>query len=98
MKCVYYHSIHHLLKKAGREGRMFKTQVVKSKIPLLWSRPAMSRAGTILDLTRNQANILGVWVNLNLTAVGLLTFCKKVRRRRRSVWRPCPRIPRRGKR
>ena len=30
----------------------------------------MSQAGTILDLTHNQAKILGVLVHLNLTAVG----------------------------
>ena len=49
---------------------MFKSHVVKSNLPLLWSRAAMSRAGTILDLPRNRAKILGVWVNLNMTAAG----------------------------
>ena len=54
---------------AGRDV-MFKSHVVKSNIPLLWSRPAMSRAGTILELPKNRAKILGQWVTLNLTAVG----------------------------
>ena len=54
---------------AGKDV-MFKSHMVESNIQLLWSRPAMSRAGTILDLICNQAKILGVWVNLNLTAMG----------------------------
>ena len=56
-------------KLAGQDV-MIQTHIVKSNIPLLWSRPAMSHAGTILDPSRNQAEILGVMVNLNLTAVG----------------------------
>ena len=51
--------------KLAYKDVMFQTQVVKSNIPLLWSRPALSRTGTILDLTRNQAKILGMMVNLN---------------------------------
>ena len=49
---------------------VFKSHVVRSCIPLLWSRPSMARAGTILDLPNDRANILGTWVNLNLTSVG----------------------------
>ena len=56
--------------RLARKDLMFKSHVVKSNILLLWSRPAMSWAGTILDLTHNRAKILGVWVDLNLTAVG----------------------------
>ena len=56
-------------KLAGKDV-VFLTHMVKGNIPLLWSRPPMSRAGTILDLTCNRAEILGVWVDLNLTAVG----------------------------
>ena len=56
-------------KLAGKDV-MFLTHMVKGNIPLLWSRPPMSRAGTILDLTCNRAEILGLWVDLNLTAVG----------------------------
>ena len=51
---------------AGRD-MMFMSHVVKSNIPLLWSRPSMSWAGTILDLPGNR--ILGQWVDLNLTAM-----------------------------
>ena len=54
---------------AGKDV-MFTCHVVKSNFPLLWSKPAISRTGTILDLTCNQAEILGVWVDRNLTAVG----------------------------
>ena len=53
---------------------MFESHMVKSNIPLLWSRPGMSRAGTILDLPGNRAKILGQWVDLNLMAVGHFTL------------------------
>ena len=56
--------------RLARKDVMFKSHMVKSNIPLLWSRPALSRAGTILDLTRNGAEILDVYIDLNLTAVG----------------------------
>ena len=56
-------------KLAGKDV-MFKSHMVKSNIPLLWSRPVMSRARTVLDLANNRAKILGVWVDRNLTAVG----------------------------
>ena len=54
---------------AGKDV-MFMSHVVDSNIPLLWSRPAMARAGTILDLPGDRANILGKWVELDLTGVG----------------------------
>ena len=54
---------------AGRDV-MFSSHVVQSNIPLLWSRPAMARAGTVLDLPKDRAKILGVWVDLELTDVG----------------------------
>ena len=56
-------------KLAGKDV-MFTSHVVKSNIPLLWSRPSMARAGTVLDLPGDRALILGKWVDLNLTAVG----------------------------
>ena len=54
---------------AGKDV-MFSSHVVRSNIPLLWSRPAMARAGTVLDLTKDRAKILGVWVNLDLIDAG----------------------------
>ena len=54
---------------AGRDV-MFSSHVVQSNIPLLWSRPAMARAGTVLDIPKDRAKILGVWVDLKLTDVG----------------------------
>ena len=56
-------------KLAGQDV-MFISHVVDSNIPLLWSRPAMARAGTLLDLPGDRAKILGRWVELNLTGVG----------------------------
>ena len=47
-----------------------KSHVVRSRIPMLWSRCSMARGGTILDLPNDKAKILGEWVNLNLTSVG----------------------------
>ena len=54
---------------AGKDV-MFSSHVVQSNIPLLWSRPAMARAGTVLDLPKDRAKILGAWVDLDLTDVG----------------------------
>ena len=54
---------------AGKDV-MFSSHVVRSNFPLLWSRPAMARAGTVLDLTKDRAKILGVWVNLDLIDAG----------------------------
>ena len=54
---------------AGKDV-MFSSHVVRSNIPLLWSRPAMARAGTVLDLTKDRAKILGVWVDLDLIDAG----------------------------
>ena len=36
---------------------LFKSHVVSSNIPLLWSRPSMAKAGTILDLPQDKAQI-----------------------------------------
>ena len=47
-----------------------ESHVVKSRIPLLWSRPSMKKAGTVLDLPNDKAKIFGEWVSLNLTSVG----------------------------
>ena len=49
---------------------LFKSHVVSSNIPLLWSRPSMAKAGTILDLPRDKAQIYGKWTELILTSVG----------------------------
>ena len=46
------------------------THVVSSGIPLLWSRPSMTRAGVVLDLPSDRAKILGKWVDLNVTSIG----------------------------
>ena len=54
---------------AGKEV-VFKSHVVNSSIPLLWSRPSMAKAGVVLDLPNDKADILGTWVDLNLTSVG----------------------------
>ena len=45
----------------------FIGRVVKSGIPLLWSRPSMARVGVVLDLLEDQAEILRKEVNLELT-------------------------------
>ena len=47
-----------------------ESHVVKSRIPLLWSRPSMKKAGTVLDLPNDKAKIFGEWVSLNLTTAG----------------------------
>ena len=49
---------------------MIKSHVVKSKIPLLWSKPSMAKAGVLLDLPGDRARILGVWVDLEVTSAG----------------------------
>ena len=49
---------------------LFKSHVVSSNIPLLWSRPSMAKAGTILDLPQDKAQIYGKWTELILTSVG----------------------------
>ena len=49
---------------------MIKSHVVKSKIPLLWSKPSMTKAGVLLDLPGDRAKILGVWVELEVTSAG----------------------------
>ena len=53
---------------AGRAVK-FKSDVVNSSIPLLWSRPSMAKAGVVLDLPNDKAEILGTWVDLDLTSV-----------------------------
>ena len=54
---------------AGK-GVMIKSHVVRSKIPLLWSKPSMARAGVLLDLPGDRARILGIWVDLEVTSAG----------------------------
>ena len=54
---------------AGRDVK-FRSHVVSSDIPLLWSRPSMAKAGTVLDLPQDKAKILGEWIDLNRTSVG----------------------------
>ena len=53
-------------------GRLvtIESHIVKSRIPLLWLRPSMKKAGTVLNLPEDKAKIFGQWVNLNLTTVG----------------------------
>merc|ERR1712004_32924 len=53
-------------------GRLvtIESHIVKSKIPLLWSRSSMKKAGTVLDLPEDRAKIFDQWVDLNLTTVG----------------------------
>ena len=48
----------------------FESYVVNSGIPLLWSRPSMAKAGVILDLPQDRAQIFGEWIDLDLTSVG----------------------------
>ena len=48
----------------------FTSHLVSSNIPLLWSRPSMAKAGTVLDLPQDRAKIFGNWIPLNLTSVG----------------------------
>ena len=48
----------------------FRSHVVTSNIPLLWSRPSMAKAGTLLDLPNDRAQIYGIWTDLALTSVG----------------------------
>jgi hypothetical protein len=54
---------------AGKDV-MFRSHVVSSDIPLLWSRPSMAKAGTVLDLPQDKAKIFGEWIDLNRTSVG----------------------------
>ena len=54
---------------AGRDI-MFECHVVKSGIPLLWSRPSMAKAGVVLDLPQDRAKIFDTWIDLDLTSVG----------------------------
>ena len=54
---------------AGKDV-MFKSHVVNSDIPLLWSRPSMAKAGVVLDLPQDKAKIFGQWTDLNMTSVG----------------------------
>ena len=54
---------------AGRKVQI-KTHVVSSTIPLLWSRPSMKKAGVVLDLPGDRAQVFGSWVDLDLTTVG----------------------------
>ena len=49
---------------AGRLVSM-ESHIIKSRIPLLWSRPSMKKAGTVIDLNKDKAKICGQWVNLN---------------------------------
>ena len=48
----------------------FISHVIKSGIPLLWSRPSMARVGVVLDLLEDQAEILRKEVDLELTTAG----------------------------
>lgn len=54
----------------GGKKIMMKTHVVLSKIPLLWSRPGMKKAGLVLDLPKDRALIFGKWQELQTTSVG----------------------------
>ena len=54
---------------------MIQTHVVKSSIPLLWSRTSMAKAGVLLDLPGAKAQILGSWVDLELTSAGHYALC-----------------------
>ena len=54
----------------GGKKIMMKTHVVLSKIPLLWSRPGMKKAGLMLDLPKDRALIFGKWQELQTTSVG----------------------------
>ena len=49
---------------------MFESHVVNSGIRLLWSWPSMAKAGVILDLPPDRAQIFGKWINLDLTSIG----------------------------
>ena len=55
---------------AGKEV-VFKSHVVNSSIPLLWSRPSMAKAGVVLDLPNDKAEILSTLV------IMLKTSCPK---------------------
>lgn len=46
------------------------SHVVKSGIPLLWSRPSMAKAGVVLDLLEDKSEILGKKVDLELATAG----------------------------
>ena len=48
----------------------FASYVVDSKIPLLWSKPSMAKAGVIINLPEDTAMILGNKVDLDLTSAG----------------------------
>ena len=54
----------------GGKKIMIKTHVVLSKIPLLWSRPGMKKAGLVLDLQKDRVLIFGKWQELQTTSVG----------------------------
>ena len=46
------------------------SHVVRSPIPLLWSKPSMVRAGVVLDLPEDRARILSSWTALNFISAG----------------------------
>ena len=52
----------------------FMSHVVNSNIPLLWSRPAMVQANTLLNLPSIRANILSQLVEIDLTGVSHYTL------------------------
>ena len=54
---------------AGQTVRIC-SHVVRSPIPLLWSKPSMVKAGVVLDLPEDKAKILGRWTDLDITSAG----------------------------
>ena len=54
---------------AGKRVRI-SSHVVRSPIPLLWSKPSMMKARVLLDLPEDRARILGSWTELDTTSAG----------------------------
>ena len=54
---------------AGRNV-MLETDIVNADIPCLLSKPALKRAGTVLRLDEDKAEIFGNEINLDCTSSG----------------------------
>ena len=48
----------------------FRCYMVNSVIPMLWSKPSMVKAKVVMNLPEDKAQILGTWVDLDLTTAG----------------------------
>ena len=58
--------------KIGSKRHVLEVDVVESDIPLLISKPAMTKLGMKIDFSKNQAEVLGEMLTLNSTSSGAL--------------------------